>query len=272
MLRNIKDLTGKPIVAIDGEIGTLHDVYFDDHDWTLRYLLAATGNYFVGKDVLLSPLAVLPAGLSRDRIEVSVTRRQADGSPSVDIDMPVATQRERSYYDYYGYPYYWTGNYFWVQLHSPPLTNTDRNSVDAAPIQCWEADEPHLRSAAKMIGCRMEAADGAIGAVESLVIDDATWEICYFVVELDQKSRARKVLIAPSWIELGNWDDATVHLDLSREAIASSPEYQPNSLSREYESKLYEHYDRPIYWALPAQPVSHRENPAIPPAPESQVL
>lgn len=239
MLKNINELNGTQIFAIDGEIGALRDVYFDDHDWTIRYLLAATGNYFVGRDVLLSPLAVLPAGLPRDRIEVSVTRRQADGSPSVDIDTPVATQRERSYYDYYGYPYYWIGSYFWVQLHSVPLANAQQESVDAAPAQCWEADEPHSRSAAKIIGCRMQAADREIGSVESMVIDDSTWEIRYFVVEAKPEMRARKVLIAPSWIERGNWNHARAHLDLSREAIESSPEYDAISLSREYERKLY---------------------------------
>lgn len=272
MLKNIKDLKGKEISGVDGEIGTLRDVYFDDHDWTLRYMLAATGNYFGGKDVLLSPLAVSPAGLSRDSIEVAVTRGQVDGSPSVDSDLPVATQRERSYYDYYGYPYYWTGNYFWVQLYPVPLTNANRASVDATPTQCWEADEPHLRSATKMVGCRMKAPDGEIGSLEGLIIDDATWKIRYFVVATVHVKPGKQVLIAPGWIERGNWDHGSLHLDLSCEAIASSPEYNADSLCREYESKLYDHYDRPTYWLLPAQPVSQRNDFAISSVPESQVL
>jgi hypothetical protein len=56
------------------------------------------------------------------------------------------------------------------------------------------------------------------------------------------------VLIAPRWVERVSWDDAKVYVNLSREAIESGPEYQPDALNREYEGKLYDHYDRPKYW------------------------
>ena len=56
MQKSVNDLNGKTIVATDGEIGTVGDFYFDDKSWTIRYLIARTGSWFQGKDVLLSPL------------------------------------------------------------------------------------------------------------------------------------------------------------------------------------------------------------------------
>src|SRR5437667_11056867 len=114
MQQNIKDLKGNVIAATDGDIGTLDDLYFDDMSWTIRYLLASTADWFLGKDVLLSPFAVGKADLSSERINVMVTRKQVDASPSIDTDKPVSSQRESSYYDYYGYPKYWNGPYLWA--------------------------------------------------------------------------------------------------------------------------------------------------------------
>jgi hypothetical protein len=94
--------------------GWWDDFYFDDKSWTIRYLVASTGNYFVGKDVLLSPFAVGKADVSSGQINVMLTRKQVDASPSIDTDKPVSSQHETSYYDYYGYPYYWNGPYLWV--------------------------------------------------------------------------------------------------------------------------------------------------------------
>ena len=43
MLRNVKDLRGYAICGTDGLIGTVDDVYFDDEDWGIRYLVVNTG-------------------------------------------------------------------------------------------------------------------------------------------------------------------------------------------------------------------------------------
>src|SRR5687767_2340606 len=55
MLRNIKDLRGYVIRAIDGTIGKVDDFYFDDEDWGIRYLVVDTGSWLSGRKVLISP-------------------------------------------------------------------------------------------------------------------------------------------------------------------------------------------------------------------------
>lgn len=40
MLRSVKELEGYTLRATDGDIGTVRDFYFDDRDWTVRYLAA----------------------------------------------------------------------------------------------------------------------------------------------------------------------------------------------------------------------------------------
>jgi hypothetical protein len=59
----------------------------------------------------------------------------------------------------------------------------------------------------------------------------------------------RYVLVAPAWVREINWSEASVRVDLSNDTIRTSPEYDSSSpIDRQYEARLYEHYDRPVYW------------------------
>ena len=60
MLNKVKTLKGYSIQSTDGEtIGTVKDFYFDDRHWTVRYLVANTGNWLTGRQVLVSPYALV---------------------------------------------------------------------------------------------------------------------------------------------------------------------------------------------------------------------
>ncbi len=39
MLVNLEELNGSTIHAVDGEIGQVTDVYFDDRHWTIRFMV-----------------------------------------------------------------------------------------------------------------------------------------------------------------------------------------------------------------------------------------
>jgi len=58
MLQHIKELYGDKLAALDGEIGRVRDVYFDDKTWVIRYVVADTGSWLTGRLVLLSPHAI----------------------------------------------------------------------------------------------------------------------------------------------------------------------------------------------------------------------
>ena len=58
-MRNVKDLRGYAIRATDGVIGTVDDLYFDDEDWGIRYLVVNTGSWLSNRKVLISPIAFL---------------------------------------------------------------------------------------------------------------------------------------------------------------------------------------------------------------------
>lgn len=59
MLHNAKALKGYRLHSLDGEIGKVKEFYFDDHHWTIRYLVADTGSWLTDRQVLISPYALV---------------------------------------------------------------------------------------------------------------------------------------------------------------------------------------------------------------------
>ncbi len=114
MLRSIKQLYGEKLGALDGEIGQVKDFYFDDDKWGVRYVVADTGSWLTGRQVLLSPPICSAALLRPEKCcAVHLTRQQIQDSPSISLHLPVSRQYEEEYHEYYGWPYYWQGDALW---------------------------------------------------------------------------------------------------------------------------------------------------------------
>ena len=78
---SVKDLKGYAIGATDGDLGTLDDFYFDDESWTIRYLVAETGNWLLNRKVLISPFALGKADAAKERLNVTRDKEASRGEP-----------------------------------------------------------------------------------------------------------------------------------------------------------------------------------------------
>ena len=245
MLSNAKTLKGYKLKSLDGEIGKVKEFYFDDRHWTIRYLVADTGNWLTGRQVLISPYALLGVSREEQHITVDLTKKQIEDSPSLHSDKPVSRQFEQSYYGYYGYPMYWGGLYGWGTY---PHIERDRRKWNTS-TQGGKAWDANLRSTNAVSGYHIQALDGEVGHVEDFILDDGTWAIRYLIVDTHNWWPGKKVLVSPQWIERVSWGERKVFVNLSRDEIKRSPEYTYESLpTRDYETGLYLHYNRLGYW------------------------
>ena len=83
MLESIKQLYGNKLGVLDGTIGHVKDFYFDDQSWVVRYLVADTGSWLPGRQVLISPHA-FPEGFRGKILCVNLTRKQIEDIPSIE--------------------------------------------------------------------------------------------------------------------------------------------------------------------------------------------
>jgi len=245
MLNKAKILEGYQLKSLDGKIGVARGFYFDDHYWTIRYLVADTENWHLGRQVLISPYALVAVDKKDKQIIVNLTRKQIEDSPSIDSDKPLSKHFEEAYYEYYGWPMYWEGQYMWGAM---PYIVRDREKWKQS-VKAEKTWTPHLRSTLAVTGYHIQAIDDEIGHVEDFIIDDETWAIRYLIINTKNWWSGKKVLVSTKWIERISWNQSKVFINLSREDIKKSPEYTEETLlTRDYEADLHRHYNCQGYW------------------------
>lgn len=245
MLIKVKNLIGYNLKGLDGEIGNVKEFYFDDHHWTIRYLVAETGNWLTERVVLISPYSLVSVSEESKNISINLTKKQIEDSPPLDSDKPVSKQFEQEYYSYYGWPTYWIGSYAWGL--NPYIVRDPYKLKDFIPKEHnWDLN---LRSTNNVTSYHIKAIDGEIGHVDDFIIDDETWTIHYLVINTHNWLPGKIVLISPQWIKHISWNESTVYINQSREVVKYSPECPNNyTLNRDYEDRLHKHYNYKGYW------------------------
>lgn len=211
-------LRGFTLHALNGEIGKVTDLYFDDVVWVVRYLVVQTGTWLHSRKVLISTPHLGHLDLEHKRIQVDLTMDQVQDSPDIDTEMPVSRQYEEMLHRYYGWPFYWDsmsglpGDYeMWMPLPEgakPPEAKGD----------------PHLHSTREIEGYHMHASDGNIGHIEDCIIEDDSWKIVYFVAKTRDWLPGRHVLIETTGIRDISWENLEVLVEHSCDEIRNCPE------------------------------------------------
>lgn len=217
LLKAKGELFGRHLIASDGAIGSIRDVYFDDERWIVRYLEVDTSDWLGGRKVLISPVSVKREGTNDREVAVALSRDQVRNSPDADQDMPVSRQFEEAHARYYGYPFYWDGPSLWG---STPPARSIRELKEAEE----RAHQSHLRSCGEVIGYRVAASDGGAGHVEDLVVDDTDWAIRNVVVDTRDALSGKHVLVPAGAVVEIVWLTREVRLKTTREAVENAPQ------------------------------------------------
>lgn len=258
MIHSLDHMRNRTVVAADGEIGAVADLYFDQDDWTLRYLLVDTGDWLAGRRVLISPEALQDAGEDDDLIWVNITREQVAQSPHIDPEQPLRREDESLLRGYYGWPLYWGGlsplmttglpDYPAVPVTGPqdaPRPTDTEPTLDqiSEPLQ----PEPGLLSFDAVQGYRINAHDGHGGTLADLLIDDSSGRVLYMVIDTGNLFPGRRVLLAPTWVQQIRSADQEIDVDLKAETIKDGQEYDPTRrpLLDQDEQNRHPHGDNP---------------------------
>ena len=223
MRRSLNSLLEYTMGATDGEIGTVQEFYFDDHTWTIRYIIVEAGNWLMGRKVLISPQALLPFNWNNGIFPVKLTKEQIKKSPEIDTEKPVSREQEVNLMNHYLQEGNW-GNGFYAGGTILPMYYGLPEDKDVG-IERKPTGDSHLRSSSKVTGYNIKATDGEIGAVKDFLLHPDTWEIDFLVVDTGDWLPGKKVLLSPRWIKEINWEDSAITVNALREQIRNSPEY-----------------------------------------------
>lgn len=250
MQRNINSLVGFTIGATDGDIGKVEEFYFDDTTWTVRYMIVKTGGWLTGREVLISPEAILTPDWEHKIIPVNLTRSQVKNSPDIDTDKPISRQEEDKLFAYYPWQTYYDAGLYgdgMGMLGTFPLTPlVTENTLQERKVNEETEIKTHLRSTHELKGYIIHATDGEIGKVFDFILNKQSWQIIFIVVKTGNLFSEKKVLISPFWIKEVKWNMQEVMVNVSVEAVKNSPEYDPSKpIESDYTKDLHDHYGFP---------------------------
>ncbi len=105
-LRSVVEVTGYRVQAVDGEIGHIENLMIDDADWSVHYFIVDTRNLWLGKHVLISPLAVKAIDWLDRHVELNVSRELVKASPPWDPLVAFNDEYAKRLHKHYG----WAGS------------------------------------------------------------------------------------------------------------------------------------------------------------------
>jgi sporulation protein YlmC with PRC-barrel domain len=248
MLRPVTELHGYSVLALDGSIGHVSDILFDDKSWLVRWVVVETGNWLMDRKVLLPTFVLGHLDHERREFSVRLNRMQIKDSPDIDTDKSVSRQMETNVYDHYGWTPYW-GSGFYVGgggyingAMGAPYFEPGRRDKTGLPAE-QDAGDAHLRSAAAVTGYHIHASDGDIGHVQDFLMEDADWSLRYLLVETTNWWAGKTVLISPQSVRKIEWSDRLVRINVDREKVKGSPIYGgPAKVDRAYTRSFNNYY------------------------------
>ncbi len=268
MYLSAKHLNGFEIRSNGDVLGRLADLFFDAQTWDIRYTVMDTGGWLMGRRVMLSRDAIDSTDFQGHALCVTATKQQVENSPGIDLLRPVSPKDLAAIHKHYGWPAFQG-----LPIVTPTVPMgflappTPYNSPDNPDVPCAEATDAegeeqvaqfcftaeasahanssdvHLRSMNEVDGYHILAQDGGLGHVQDFLLEEADWSVRYLVVDTRNWIPGRVVLLPPKFVSEVDWQESTVRVNLTREQVRTSPEYNHSvPLSPEYEHNLREHY------------------------------
>lgn len=244
MLRSCKSLEGYALHAVDGNIGHLKTMHFNDEDWSVRYLVVNIGGLWQGKDVLILPNTAYEFSWMAQNISVNLSKEQIKKALPYNADLPVSDQHElinRSNFKslYLAEP--WSGSLF-------PLWFPDFKVAESLKNLVQEVGDKDLRCVKMIVGYKVMSGEKQLGKVEDFILDCNEWKIREVVIDTNGILPAGKILVPVSHITVFDSDEEIMELDLSPDELKKYPSYnEHDAINREYVVKFYDYYGRLKY-------------------------
>jgi len=235
MLRSMNSLMDYTIRATDGLIGMVHDFYFDDRLWNVRYLIVDTGSFLSGRKVLLAPAAFGKPDWIENTFPINHTREEIQDSPSIDTEKPVTREDEEALHDYYRWMPYW----------APGLPNFPYIPIPESR-EPREPKNPDLCSFRDTRGYAVESLGGIVGKMHDLILDDQTWAVQTLVIDTGTWFTSKKVLLGSNAVQELDWHKKAIRVAIEKPVIDEAPEFDPGEpINEQVEVRYYDYYGRP---------------------------
>jgi uncharacterized protein YrrD len=206
------EITGMPVHASDGDIGTIKDVVFDPQDWMVRHLEVSTGWLF-GRDVLIPIDKVKSIDSPDGAVTFDLTREQIENSPPAEPERSVDPSYESRLMGYYGLSTYWS---------APPGLGEPPQAEPGEPRSQDVAKARQLVFAGEIGGYELDAQGEKVGTVRDVLIDLDTWKVTSLMADLGGMFVRDSTTIAIAPVTGIDRENRIVHVSEPKEKVDRS--------------------------------------------------
>jgi sporulation protein YlmC with PRC-barrel domain len=251
MLNSYNDLKTYSIRATDQRTGNVDDIYFDDEEWRVLYLVVQTGFLLTARQSLIGTNRVGRPDTDRGEVPVDLTAEELKSADSPQSDPPVSQQMPPAVaaQSMSAWPSFIVG----TGLDYSPGLAQDQLSLAAAEAEEAEehAGDSHLRSMAEVIGYTVHATDGEIGAVDDFLIDPRTWRLQHLVIDTGSWLPGKRVVITTDWIADVDWAERHIRVNAGTQKIEDAPPFdEVEDLKRSPTPDAMASYSALGYWPV----------------------
>ncbi len=214
-------IEGRPLVARDGMTGRVKDLFFDDTNWKVRYIVTELGSWLNKYEVLIETKEVDKFDPVHSSILVGLTKKEVENCPVADTDMPLAIKMDNEVRKRMEQNMSFSWGDGLIGSH-----NFDTHpDVEPAPRagESGNNTDPHLRSTQYLRGSEVEALDGAMGHVRDMLVDPETWVIQGMVVEFGSLFDSKRVIIPGTWVSRISDAETLISLGVDKASVRKAP-------------------------------------------------
>lgn len=226
MITSLEHLRNYHLSATDGDIGRVRDLLFEESTWTARWVVADTGNWLLGRKVILSPVSFHPPGPGEKQLRVDLNKEQIESAPHLDEDAPVSREAERTYFHHFHWPYYWAGGGLWGGMAHPYTMSPNAEAggeLFAVPDEV-DGDEEVLRSGHELTHYLLKNGEETLGYAEDLLLDTDDWSVKYLQFDTRHWFHGKTLQVSPDKITSVSWPDHTISVNVTRDELDAAAE------------------------------------------------
>ncbi|MBI1938555.1 MAG: hypothetical protein HYS25_10580 [Ignavibacteriales bacterium] len=205
MLTNFRSISKYRVEALDGNVGNIHELLFDEQSWIVRYIVINTGNLFMKNLVLLQPEEFVSCDTDEEKFLVNLTKEEIINSPSVEA------VKKTNYY----WPNYWVGThltYGWTPFN---------------PYSKKIYTEPGINSTHEMHVYKVKAVDEQIGSVDNFIVNTEAWYISNMIINTGfSLLPGKKISVTADNVKEINNQQNFVLLDMNAQEVKNYPGYE----------------------------------------------
>lgn len=232
MLCDLSDFRGFKIIALNDQIGTVHDFYFSPDDWKAQYIMCDAGYKMTDRIIIFCREAIERIEFENRKVFLNLNKEKIFNSPFIGSDDVVTKPFRKLLHEYYGWSKNWETEKF--KKKESTRNKSGRKRTDVKFID-------GLNCTREIINQVILADHKELGLVKNLLMDVSNWKIVYMLISQFDTESGIKLIIKPDWITKFKAEKQKIQLVKSSDSVLAGPRVNgPEGIDEAVEAKLRE--------------------------------